>query len=204
MAPSCYNLTVMTSPSPSASPEEQGSPLPAIIAGVAILGVAAYLIFGSDATSSETAAQGSGKSAALQSASEHSAEGDPSAKVRGGVGARAVDEAKGARQARINPAVGAPIEGLGMKMPAEAPKKPESFASKAEEITYYEEQLGIEKEMLSKRALFLERVNKNILNAKTPEQKEIAESRGKTVQKNYDTQKEKVESIERRLAELRG
>lgn len=193
----------MTSPSPSASPEEQGSPLPAIVAGVAILGVAAYLIFGSDATSSETATPGSGKSAALQAASDHSVAGDPSGKVRGGVGARSIDDAQGPRQARINPAIGVHHEALGMKVPPEAPKKPESFASTDEEIAYYEEQLGVEKEMLEKRALFLERVNKNILNAKTPEQKQIAESRGKTVQRNYDTQKEKVESIERRLAELR-
>ncbi|MEZ4448196.1 MAG: hypothetical protein R3B09_01870 [Nannocystaceae bacterium] len=193
----------MTSPSPSASPEEQGSPLPAILVGVAILGVAAFFIFGSGGAEEATASRVDGPSA-NQTASDRSVGSDPSGRVRGGIGARGVDDAQGPRSARLNPVVGGVIEGNGLKLPAEAPKTPESFASKSEEIAYYEEKLTNEKEMLEKRALFLDRVNQNILNARSPEQKQVAESRGKIVQKNYDDQKEKVEALERRLAELRG
>ncbi|MCA9635767.1 MAG: hypothetical protein KC420_07015, partial [Myxococcales bacterium] len=49
----------MSTETPSAPQEEVGSPLPAIVAGVAILGVAAFLIFGSGDSSTTATEQGS-------------------------------------------------------------------------------------------------------------------------------------------------
>ena len=119
----------MSTETPSAQPEEEGSPLPAIIAGVGILGVAAFLIFGTGSGGEEATRSEADK------ASQSAQEGDKSAgaggRVRGGIGARSVDDAQGRPDGRRNPAIGVPQEGMRLSPGTPKPKKkPESFDSR--------------------------------------------------------------------------
>ena len=84
------------------------------------------------------------------------------------------------------------------------PKEPPTFATKAEEITYYEKVLSNEVALLDKRAQFVERTKANVDKARTNEEREVAESRLKIVEKNYDDQLKAVEAAKRKLSELRG
>jgi len=195
-----------TSPPPPA-PEEHGSPKLALLVGLAILGVAAFIIFGSGggATSGGAAATKGGGAAADQAATAaRSSVVDGNTRVRGGIDPRDVDEAQGRpepKQYRRNPALGTP-EGLDM-LPNE-PKRPEAFATKAEEIAFYEQKLARERVILSRRGEFLDRAKKIRADAATSEEKEVAESRGKIVENNFEEQQKVVGDLEKKLAGLKG
>jgi hypothetical protein len=196
-----------TSPPPPA-PEEQGSPKLALLVGLAILGVAAFVIFGTGgATSGRADAAKSGGAADQAAAGAKSSVVEGNARVRGGVDARDVDEAQGraepeAKKYRRNPALGEPLEGLDL-LPSE-PKKPETFATKAEEIAFYEQKLARERVILEKRSQFLDRVKTIRAGAKTAEEKQVAESRGKIVEDNFEEQQKVVGDLEKKLAGLKG
>lgn len=197
-----YAPPAMSTNTPPSAPEEQGSPLPAIIAGVAILAVAAFLIFGSSSSTTATAGKGKGEIASQGADQAGKTATDASGKVRGGVEARAVDEAKGRVQYQRNPALGTPVE--GMQVLPEAPKKPDSFPSKEAEISYYEKVLVAEQALLDKRTEFVKRAHQIRADARTPEEKQVAESRTKIVEDNLEEQKKVVDDLEKKLGTLKG
>ncbi|MCA9663859.1 MAG: hypothetical protein KC486_36375 [Myxococcales bacterium] len=193
----------MSTETPSAQPEEEGSPLPAIIAGVGILGVAAFLIFGTGSGGEEATRSEADK------ASQSAQEGDKSAgaggRVRGGIGARSVDDAQGRPDGRRNPAIGVPQEGMRLSPGTPKPKKkPESFDSIEEERAYYRAELVREKAMLERRYEFVKRLEKVKQDAASADEREVAESRGKIVEENYAKQQKVVEELEAKLEELGG
>ena len=203
--PLCYPPRLMSTKPPPSPPTEEGSPLPAIIAGVAILAVAAFMIFGSGpSTPTRATVSGRGDAAGSQSAAEAAKRAvDASAKVRGGVEARQVDEAQGPPgPPRRNPSIGPPLE--GMTMLPNAPKRPETFASKEEEIAYYEQLLVREQAILDKRSEFVDRVHRIRDEAKTAEEREVAAGRTKIVEDNFDEQQKTVADLKKKLAGLKG
>jgi hypothetical protein len=191
----------MSTETPPASPEE-GSPLPAIVAGVAILGVAAFLIFGGGSSEEATEKTSSAKSSQSADRAEEVVAGG-GGRVRGGVGARSIDDAKGRSTARRNPKLGAPMEGMKLD-PTPRPKEPPDFQSAAEEIEYYEKKLEREREILVQRERFVERLEKVKKEAVSAEEREVAEGRGKIVTDNYAKQQQVVEELEKKLEGLRG
>ncbi len=186
----------MTSPENQSNPEEEGSSLPALLAGIAIVGVAAYLIFGSDGTdvggnqadNPEVAAQ---KAGAL---------GGPGRKR--GVEDREVDDAEAAeRKPRRNPALGAiPSEMAPPRQPEPIPE----FKSTAEEIAFWEKRLNGAKMQLENRETFVARSQRRIDKAESADERNRAETTHKQVVSNRDEVKAKVEALEKKLAELRG
>jgi hypothetical protein len=194
----------MSTETPSAQPEEEGSPLPAIIAGVGILGVAAFLIFGTGSGGEEATRSEADK--ASQSAQDGGKSAGAGGRVRGGIGARAVDDAQGRPDSRRNPAIGVPQEGLrlspGMGKPKK--KKPESFESIEAERAYYQAELTREKAMLDKRFEFVKRLEKVKRDAASADERQAAERRGKVVEENYAKQQKVVEDLEAKLEELGG
>jgi len=191
----------MSTETPPASPEE-GSPLPAIVAGVAILGVAAFLIFGGGSSEEATEKASSAKSSqSADKASEAVAGGG--GRVRGGVGARSIDDAQGRSTARRNPKLGTPMEGMKLD-PSPRSKEPPDFQSAAEEIAYYEKKLEREREILAQRERFVERLEKVKKDAVSAEEREVAESRGKIVTDNYAKQQKVIEELEKKLEGLKG
>ncbi|HGG56507.1 MAG TPA: hypothetical protein ENK31_01790 [Nannocystis exedens] len=190
----------MSTESPPVDPPVEGSPLPAILAGVAILAVAAFLIFGSG--SSEQATEDARGAKGGQAGMSGDAKAGAGGRVRGGVGARAADAAQGRSGARRNPKLGSPIE--GMKLNPSAPPEPPNFESKEEEIAYFEKKLERERELLEQRARFVERVKKAVREAPSAEERSVAEGRSKIVSDNYAQQQEAVKELEAKVARLKG
>ncbi len=191
----------MSTETPAANPEE-GSPLPAIIAGVAILGVAAFLIFGGGSGEEATEKEASANSSQATDQSADAAAGR-GGRVRGGVGARSIDDAKGRSKPRRNPKLGPPMEGMKLD-PTPRPKEPPDFESAAEEIAWYEKKLEREREILVQRERFVERLDKVKKDAISAEDREVAEGRGKIVTDNYAKQQKVVEDLEKKLEGLKG
>ena len=191
----------MSTETPAANPDE-GSPLPAIIAGVAILGVAAFLIFGGGGGEEATEKEASANASQSASQSADAAAGG-GGRVRGGVGARSMDDAKGRSKPRRNPKLGPPMEGMKLD-PTPRPKEPPDFESAAEEIAWYEKKLEREREILVQRERFVERLDKVKKDAISAEDREVAEGRGKIVIDNHAKQQKVVEDLEKKLEGLKG
>jgi len=193
----------MSTETPPVNPEE-GSPLPAILAGVAILGVAAFLIFGTGSDGDE-ATDESGRAKSSQSANQASGadSGAKGGRVRGGVGARDIDDARGRPQTRRNPKLGAPMEGMKLD-PKPRAKEPTSFASAEEEIEYFEGKLRRAQQILEQRARFVERLEKVKKDAVSAEERNVAENRGKIVVENFDKQQKVVDELAAKVAKLKG
>jgi hypothetical protein len=128
---------------------------------------------------------------------------------RGGVQAREFDEAKAARTSRRNPAVRLP-DGMGVSpQGAPQPEAPPSFASKEEEIAWYEKRLEKAMKARDDRKKFAERlpgVKERIEQSPnfSPEQLEAFKKRETVVKDNLTKAEAEVEKIEKKLAELRG
>lgn len=189
----------MSTETPPVDPVE-GSPLPAILAGVAILAVAAFLIFGSG--SDEQTAQEAPGAKAGQSAMSSDAKAGAGGRVRGGVGARSADRAEQGSSTRRNPKLGAPIEGL--KLNPSGPPEPPSFDTKEEELAFFEKKLERERQLLDQRARFVERVEKAKREASSAEARGVAEGRHKIVTDNYAHQQKLVKELEAKVAGLKG
>ncbi len=190
----------MSTESPPVDPPVEGSPLPAILAGVAILAVAAFLIFGSG--SSEQATEDVPGAKGGQAGMSSDAKAGAGGRVRGGVGARAADRAEGRSGARHNSKFSSSIE--GMKLTPSQPPEPPSFTSKDEEIAYFEKKLERERQILDQRARFVERVKKAVREASSADERGVAEGRSKIVTDNYEHQQEVVQELEAKVAGLKG
>ncbi len=189
----------MSTETPPVDPVE-GSPLPAILAGVAILAVAAFLIFGSGSSEQATEEAPGAKSA--QSAMSSDAKASAGGPVRGGVGARATDRAQGRSGTRVNPKLGSPVEGL--KLNPSGPPEPPSFDTKEEELAFFEKKLERERQLLDQRARFVKRVEKAKREASSAEERGVAEGRHKIVSDNYAHQEMVVKDLEAKVAGLKG
>ncbi len=173
--------------------------LPALLAGAGILLVAGLFIFGGDDEAASEA-----KDPKTASAAAHTA--DRSGKP--GVAAR---ESEAANQAskpkpRLNPRIANAVVTEGM---SPEPKKPEptSFASSAEEIAYWEEQLRVAEsqlEMRQRAADYAPSAEDDIRRNGTAEDLAEFQKRLVVVNDNLSKAKARVEEVEEKLASLRG
>ncbi len=128
---------------------------------------------------------------------------------KGGVQARDYDEPNAPeRPGKRNPAVRLPNVGMAPEAPAPKDDKPPVFASKAEEIAWYERKLVQAQEVLDARQKFAERLPKvraKIEQAPNAEQQlQAFEQRKKIVEDNYAKAQADVAEIEKKLAQLRS
>ena len=190
----------MTSAPSHQSPEEEGSPLPALLAGGAIIVIFALIIFWPSGEEAVYQGPNGGVAAQQQSANQGS---KPKASRRTArVEAREMDR-PGVRStgSKINPKIGPMVTGMAPPPPKE--EIPE-LTSKTEEITYWERKLQVANRMLASRKVFVDRLNRISSEAESPAERENIESRRGTVEKNYEDARANVKKIEARLAELRG
>jgi hypothetical protein len=191
---------------PTASESREGGLLPAMLAGAGILIVVALLVLwpsGDDGGSGPESLAGSAQGAAGAAGGGNGAGG------RGGVQARDFDEASRQSPApRMNPAVRLPPQGAGMApgMPPKSDDPPE-FASRQDEITWYEERLARAIQMRDSRQKFVERLPKireRIEEGDNPEEGLKAfEGRKKIVEDNFAKAQARVDELEAKLAGLR-
>ncbi|MBC8069325.1 MAG: hypothetical protein IAG13_13400 [Deltaproteobacteria bacterium] len=126
----------------------------------------------------------------------------------GGVKARAYDEPSApGGSGRRNPAVKLPSVGMAPDMPPKD-EPPPTFASKADEIAWYEVRLANAQKQLEARKKFVDRLpaaRERIENGPdAAKQLEAFEGRTKIVQSNYDRAQTAVGEIELKLKQLRG
>lgn len=173
--------------------------LPTLLAGAGILIVAGLMIFWPD--SSSQTAKSSGSQAA---AGGDGANGAVS--QRGGVPARAADEAQGKPQqqykvnARLQPATQ-----LGMSQNP-PPSEPPEFDDADEELEYWRVQLSEAKRVLGMREKAIERlpqIKEQIMAGNDPEGGLAAfERREKVIHENLDKQRDKVKDLEEKVGAL--
>ena len=178
--------------------------LPVVIGGAAILAVFALIAFwpGKSPTSGT---EGGKKTAAAGVDGELEGRGGG----KGGVQAREYDEPSAPeRPGRRNPAVRLPNVGMAPEAPAAKDDTPPVFASKAEEIAWYERKLAQAQDVLEARQKFAERlpkVKEKIEQAPNAEkQLEAFEQRKKIVEDNYAKAQADVAELEKKLTDLRG
>jgi len=186
----------MTSPG-SGQPEEEGSSLPALLAGIAIVGVAAYLIFGPDGSAPGA---DSGNQAVAGQVGKDGKSGAPGRKV--GVEDREIDSPDGPeRKYRRNPAIGIPVNNVA---PAPPPTPIPDFKTPEEEIAFWERRLKGLQAQLHSRETFVARSLRRIESAESADKRSQAEATHKTVVANRDEVKAKVDELEQKLVDLRG
>lgn len=178
----------------------------ALLVGGAILVVAALLIFwpAGDASSGGGNSGGpGGKGGAGHQSSLAQGRTGPDGQALG-VGAREIDPNRGGGRPRVNSGlIPAGSAGHTLAPPKKVKPEPTSFASPAAEIAYWERKLVLAEQELAQRTLFVERMKKAKEDARTSEQIEIAERRGKVVEKNYLDQKQKVDDLTKKVADLK-
>ena len=194
----------MSEPGSKAGPpaEQEGSAVWALLVGGAILVIAALLIFW---PSGETAQNRSGKGGATGSQSAL-AQGGPNGEGGGlGVAAREFDPNRGGGGgARINPVLRPQGRAANTLAPPRKPKpEPTSFPTASAEIAYWEKKLTLARNDLAQRTMFWERMQKVKEDARTSEQIDNAERRGKIVEKNYLDAKKAVEDLEKKVEGLK-
>jgi ribosomal protein L15 len=174
-----------------------------LVGGGLILAVFALIAFwpadeaGSDGNADKTAAAG-----------EQGPDGGRAGAGKGGVQARDYDEPSApTRQGKRNPAVRLPNVGMSPEAPAPQDDTPPVFASKAEEIAWYEHKLEKAKELRDARQKFTERlpkVKEKIESSPNADQQMQAfEKRKKIVEDNYEKAQADVDALEKKLEELR-
>jgi len=188
----------------SADGQDKKSMMPVLLGGGVILAVFALIAFWpSD--------KGDGTGANADKGAAEGEDGPGGSKVgagKGGVQARDYDEPSApTRPGKRNPAVRLP--NVGMSPEAPAPEEaPPVFASKAEEIAWYERKLEKAKELRDARQKFadrLPRVKEKIESSPNPDQQMQAfEKRKKIVEENYAKAQADVAELEKKLAELKG
>lgn len=200
-------VTTAPAKAPAATTSEEGnkSMLPVLIGGAAILAVFALIAFW-PGKSSTSGSDGDKKAAAAGQDGDRQGKGGAG---QGGVQARDYDEPSAPeRPGRRNPAVRLPNVGMSPEAPAPKDDTPPVFASKAEEIAWYERRLEQANEVLSARQKFAERlpkVKEKIEQAPNSEQQlQAFEQRKKIVEDNYAKAQADVADIEKKLAQLRG
>ena len=204
-APKPVERATATGSGGAAAAENRKSMLPVVIGGAAILAVFALIAFW-PGEPTPPGTEGGRKTAAAGAEGERDGRG---AAGRGGVQARDYDEPSAPeRPGRRNPAVRLPNVGMSPEAPAPKDDTPPVFASKAEEIAWYERKLAQAQEVLEARQKFAERlpkVKEKLEQAPNAEQQlEAFEQRKKIVEDNYAKAQSDVAEIEKKLTDLRG
>jgi len=192
--------------SPDAKPQEGGGGmLPALLAGAGILIVAGLLIFGGDDDEAAKRSEADKtKSANMQSKSGGGG--------KSGIAARESDDPNARpdpNKPKLNPRIANSIVTSGGMAPDPGKKEvPSSFASVADGITYWEDQLREANRMLEIREQAVEhipQVEEAIRNGNDPVNglKEF-ENRKKVVNDNLDKAQKRVTEVEDKLTKLRG
>lgn len=184
-----------------AAAREEGGALPAIVLGGAILAIVALLVLWPSSDEDEAA---QARAAAISAGAERRGP-EGAAAGKGGIQARAVDEASRPRRSRLNPNVHLPPAGM-KPAPPPPPEDPPASASVDEKIAFYEKKLDRALEEKQRRTLFVERLDRAEERAKQsddPSQLELFERRKKKVLDNYERAAAEVERIEKKLDELR-
>ena len=101
----------------------------------------------------------------------------------------------------VNPKIGPMITGMA---PPPPPEEIPEFSSKTEEIVYWERKLQVATRALNDRSTFVDRLNRISSDAEDSQERELIESRRAAVERNYESARTKVKTIEKRLEELRG
>lgn len=179
--------------------------LPVVIGGAVILLVFALIAFW-PGKSPDRESEAAKKAAAANAESDRASRSGGGGK--GGVQARDYDEPSApARPGKRNPAVRLPNVGMAPEAPAPKDDTPPVFASKSEEIAWYERKLVQAQEVLDARQKFAERLPKvraKIEQAPNAEQQlQAFEQRKKIVEDNYAKAQADVAEIEKKLAQLR-
>jgi hypothetical protein len=204
-------MTTETEKAPETPNDEEQSFLPTVLAGVGILAVAALLIFWPSDDDSKGGKASKDKANATAKAKGAAAKGGAGAGGRAaGVGKREVDAAtKREGSGTRNPAIKLPAGGRGMApMPEALPKDPPENATADDKIAFYEKRLDAALRLQESRKKFADRlpqVQARIEASPNPEQgMKTFEQRKTIVEDNYAKAKAEVETIEGKLAELRG
>ncbi len=188
--------------SQDSTPASEGGALPIVLVGGAVLLAGAALVFWPDSSGPEPTHVG---------AAEGGAAGGKSGAARsGGVAPRAYDQAQYGDATRprskVNPAIKLPSAGVA-EGPA-APPEPPEFQSKDDEIAWYRKRLEQARSMLEFREKNVQRLDKirdQIDDSPNPDEaRRVYEQRKQIVEDNLDKAKQKIEDLERRLAELEG
>ena len=189
----------------TAPTEARKSMMPVVIGGAAILAVFALIAFwpGKSTTRGTDDAR---KAAGAGVDGDREGRG---AGGKGGVQARDYDEPSAPdRPGKRNPAVRLPNVGMAPEAPAPKDDTPPVFASKAEEIAWYERKLAQAQEVLEARQKFAERlpkVKEKIEQSPNAEQQlQAFEQRKKIVEDNYAKAQADVAELEKKLSGLRG
>lgn len=182
--------------------------MPALLgAGAVAAIVALVLMWPSGDKTDRAGADASGKARTTANAAGKGPGGGAAA-AGGGVAARENDDPNAASVVgKRNPAVRLPNVGLAPEPPP-APAEPPAFATKAEEIAWYEKKLEQAKKTRDARQTFVDRLprvrERLEKNPDAARQLEAFEGRKKIVEDNYTKAVADVNSLERKLAELRG
>jgi hypothetical protein len=199
----CYNLRAMAEaphsklPPTAAVDEPQGS-LGAVLIGVAVLAIAALLIFWPDSETASKAGKDGKDGAAGQGSNV--AGGGAAGGVARGIQPRAIDPAEARSRPQVTPGLLAPTSGLAMS--PERKPEPTSFPSAAAEIAHFEKKLEQARADLTARTTFLERMKKQKDEAPISET-DTMNQRAKIVQNNYDRALARVEELEQKVAGLK-
>jgi hypothetical protein len=192
----------MTSPDPKSTPNtsgEGGGMLPALLAGAGILLVAGLFIFGGD---DEKAAD---KSKDQKTATANAQKSGNA----GGVGARQTDDATQTSRPKptLNPRIANAVVTEGMAPSPNKKEVPSSFASKDDEIAYWEEELRAAEtnlEMRERAAEMAPATAEKIREKGNADEIAQIERRLEVVNDNLEKAKTRVAEVEAKLAELRG
>ncbi len=181
---------------------KEGGALPIILVAGAVLLAGAALVFwpgGDEPGPTRVGGDGDAPASTLRAGARS-----------GGVAPRSYDEAQHDNATRprskINPAIKLPNTGMA-EGPA-APPDPPEFQSKDEEIAWTRKRLEAARSMLEfrqKNVEHLDKIRDQIDSAPNPQEaRRVYEQRKQIVEDNLDKVKQKVEDLERRLAELEG
>ncbi len=179
-------------------PEEPQGSLGAVLIGAAVLVVAGLLIFWPDG---DTARQRGGKGDKVSAQQGSDVSDDDAALGKGrGIAPRENDPAEARSRPQVTPGLLAETKGLAM-LPERKPE-PTSFPTPAAELAYLEKKLELARGDVTSRSLFLDRMKKIQAEAPISETDRNAQ-RAQVVQENYDKAVDRVEALERKIAELK-
>lgn len=119
-----------------------------------------------------------------------------------GIPARDYDEVHPKPTYQRNPAIKL-IEGMPQRVP-EPPKPIPNFATKDEEITYWQKKYEAQQSLVEQHNLFLERATRQLERAQTGVEQEQAERSLTIVKQKYQNALTKLAELETKLAELKN
>ena len=191
-------------PSPAAPTDDPQGSLGAVLIGGAILLIAGLFIFWpASEPASPRGVEGAGGKDGPALQANNVADEDRRGGLAQGIDPRDADPAERAQRGepRVTPGLLAPTRAMA-PVPPPTPE-PTSFASPAEELAYFEKKLAAARTDLDMRATFLERMRKIQEKSQSVAEDDRNAARAKIVQKNYDSARVRVETLEKKVKELK-